>query len=54
VNYGDVKGAAERVLRILKDADLRKRLSENARRFAEGFTWDRAAVETLKVIGEVI
>ncbi len=54
VDYGDVEGAAERVLRILRDGALRDRLSRNARKFAESFTWDRAAEDTLKVMEEVV
>ncbi len=54
VEYGDIDGAAEKVLKVLQDGTLRNRLSENARRFAEGFTWDRAAEETLEVIEDVV
>lgn len=54
VEYGDVEGAASKVLQILRDRSLRETLSRNARRFAENFTWDRAAMETLRAMAEFL
>ncbi|MEO0149469.1 MAG: glycosyltransferase family 4 protein [candidate division WOR-3 bacterium] len=54
VDYGDVKGMAERVVQILRDGTLRESLSQNARKFAEKFTWDRTAEEFKGVISEII
>jgi len=53
VDYPDVEGAAERLLRLLDDETLRMEMSRNAREFAERFTWDRAAEDTLRFLKEI-
>lgn len=50
VDYGDVRGAASRIMDILTDEGLRIRLSHNARKFAEKFTWERAEEEMWKIV----
>ncbi len=46
VPHGDVGALADRLGRLLTDADLRRRLGMQARAFAERFSWGRAAVDT--------
>lgn len=46
VPHGDVDAIADRLHRLLGDDDLRRRMGRQARRFAERFSWDRAALDT--------
>ena len=46
VPHGDVAALARRIRTLIVDDRLRERLGANARRFAERFTWDRAAEDT--------
>jgi glycosyltransferase involved in cell wall biosynthesis len=46
VPHGDVSALAERLKGLLQDPTLRDRLGRAARRFAEGFSWERSAEET--------
>jgi glycosyltransferase involved in cell wall biosynthesis len=46
VPHGDVAALAERLRLLLTSPDLRDRLGGGARRFAERFTWERAARAT--------
>lgn len=46
VPHGDVGAMAEAMGSLASSLALVRRLGERARRFAEGFTWDRAADET--------
>ncbi|HEV7993678.1 MAG TPA: glycosyltransferase family 4 protein [Gemmatimonadaceae bacterium] len=46
VPHGDAHAMAAAMSRLAGDAELVARLGEHARRFAETFTWDRAANET--------
>jgi glycosyltransferase involved in cell wall biosynthesis len=46
VPHGDIAAMAQAMSRLAGSPDLVRRLGERARRFAEGFTWDRAAEET--------
>jgi glycosyltransferase involved in cell wall biosynthesis len=46
VPHGDVDALAARLRELLEDALLRQRLGAGARRFAEQFTWERAAQRT--------
>ncbi|MEO6525956.1 MAG: glycosyltransferase family 4 protein [Gemmatimonadaceae bacterium] len=46
VRHGDAAAMAAAMGRLAADASLVARLGENARRFAETFTWERAADET--------
>jgi glycosyltransferase involved in cell wall biosynthesis len=47
VSGSDVSAYAAAMRGLLDAPDLVRTLGENARRFAETFTWDRAARETL-------
>jgi glycosyltransferase involved in cell wall biosynthesis len=46
VPHGDVDALADRLQDVLQDPALRECLGSAARRFAEGFSWERSAVET--------
>jgi glycosyltransferase involved in cell wall biosynthesis len=46
VRHGDIGAMADAMRSIAESSSLVRRLGERARRFAEGFTWDRAADET--------
>lgn len=46
VPHGDVRALADRIRELLEDTELRERLGEQAREFADGFSWDRAAERT--------
>ena len=46
VPHADVAAMADAMRSLASSLDLVRRLGERARRFAEGFTWDRAADET--------
>ncbi len=46
----DVAGFREALALLLRDHDLRHRLSHNARAWAAGFDWDSCATETLQVL----
>ena len=43
VPHGDIGRLADRIGELLDDADLRSRMGEEGRRFAEGFSWDASA-----------
>jgi glycosyltransferase involved in cell wall biosynthesis len=43
VPHGDVATLADRIGVLLEDGELRERLGNGARRFAEGFSWDASA-----------
>jgi len=40
------------ILRLLTDHDLRSQMSESAKRWAESFTWERTAHDTLSVLAK--
>ncbi len=46
VPHGDVPALADRMVELAGDLGLVERLGQQARRFAEGLSWDRAAEET--------
>ncbi len=48
VPYGDVDAMAERMQRLVTDRELVERLGRSGRAFAETFTWERAAAESLE------
>jgi len=53
VPHGDVEAMGERLQRFADAPDLVERLGSNGRRFAESFTWERAARETVAHLAEV-
>jgi glycosyltransferase involved in cell wall biosynthesis len=52
--YGDVDQLAEKLLKILTDADLRKRLEQGGMQWAETFDWDTAARKFEALLFEVV
>ena len=54
VPHGDTAAMAAAMDRIAASRELVERLGVNARRFAESFTWDRAAQETERHLGRLI
>jgi len=50
VPHGDRDRLADAMDRLVRDAELRRRLGDGARRFAETFSWDRCADETMALI----
>jgi glycosyltransferase involved in cell wall biosynthesis len=48
--YGDTKDLAEKMLRLLTDEGLRRRMAAQALEWAKKFDWDDAARKTLSVI----
>jgi glycosyltransferase involved in cell wall biosynthesis len=53
VPHGDVAAMAAAMERIAASRDLVRTMGERGRRFAEGFTWDGAAVETERHLREI-
>jgi glycosyltransferase involved in cell wall biosynthesis len=52
--YGDVTALAERVLRLLGDAALRRRMEAEALAWADSLTWERCGAETLALIERIV
>jgi glycosyltransferase involved in cell wall biosynthesis len=48
--YGDIQRLSGAIITLLKDGPLRARLTQNALRWAQGFTWDAAADRTLALL----
>jgi glycosyltransferase involved in cell wall biosynthesis len=53
VPHGDVVALADRIRALVEDPGLRDVLGRKAHRFAQRFTWDRAAEETERFLGDV-
>lgn len=51
---GDLAALADRLLEVLRDPDLRSRLSRGARRQARGFSWDSTAEGVLSTYLELL
>jgi glycosyltransferase involved in cell wall biosynthesis len=51
---GDIEDLAGKIISILKDAELRDRLSWNALKSAKQFNWEKTAEEFLKVVKSTI
>ena len=54
VPHGDVAGLAAAMTRVADSRELVERMGRDARRFAEGFTWERAADETERHLASVL
>lgn len=50
VPFGDVQRYANTVINLLKDVELRKKLANEGREFAETLSWDRAAQKELRAL----
>jgi glycosyltransferase involved in cell wall biosynthesis len=53
VPYGDINALKEKILLILNNKNLAKKISENNRKRAQDYDWDKIAERTLKVYIEV-
>jgi glycosyltransferase involved in cell wall biosynthesis len=51
---GNVEALAKATIRVLQDATLRRRLSENGLKYAKEFSWDKTAKEFMKVLERII
>ena len=54
VPHGDVAALADRLAALFARPKERDRLGGEARRFAEGFSWDASARGVLDVLGRVV
>ncbi len=54
VKYGDNRGFKTRVLQLLNDNNLRKRISENNLKKAKNYRWDLIAEKTEEIYKEVL
>jgi glycosyltransferase involved in cell wall biosynthesis len=52
--YGDIEQLAEKILLLLRDENLRARLSSAALKYAQSLTWDNSAKIMLNVIEQVL
>jgi glycosyltransferase involved in cell wall biosynthesis len=52
--YGNIEQLAEKILLLLRDQNLRSRLSSAALKYAQSLTWDNSAKVMLDVIEKVI
>jgi glycosyltransferase involved in cell wall biosynthesis len=52
--YGNIEQLAEKILLVLRDTNLQKRLSASALRYAASLTWDNSAKIMLETIEKVI
>jgi len=51
--FGETADLAGKITRLLRDRAYREKLSAEALRWSQSFTWERAAAETLAVLEEV-
>lgn len=54
VPHGDVAALAEALGRLLSEPEARERLGAGARRFAEGFSWERSAASMEDFLSRVV
>lgn len=54
VPHGDTRAMAERMQRLALAPELVQAFGANGRRFAEAFTWERAAIETEAHLQEIV
>lgn len=50
----DEKNLAQTVIYLLKNEDIRKRMGRNARKKAEGYSWEKVAEETEKIYRRLV
>jgi glycosyltransferase involved in cell wall biosynthesis len=53
-DYGNIEQLAQKILLVLRDQQLRKRLSGEALRWASSFTWEASAGKMLTVLQQAI
>lgn len=54
VEYGDVKGFADRIHLIIRDKELREGLATNAREWASNFSWSKSSEAFFRALTEKI
>lgn len=54
VKPGDVRGLADGLIRMLQDQTARTRLATNAAAWAQRFTWEETAAQTLRLIDQTV
>jgi len=54
VDYGDIEGFADRILQLLDNKKLRKKISENNLKKSKNYDWDKISEKTLKIYKELI
>ena len=54
VKPGDISQLAEAIEMMLADGGLRNKLSENAYRYAQSFSWDSTAEVIAKILSELM
>lgn len=52
--HGNIDDFSEKAIKILKDDDFRRSLEMGGLRWAAGFSWDKAASETERILKEII
>jgi glycosyltransferase involved in cell wall biosynthesis len=50
VPYADISALSSSIIRLLKDGELRNRMSEASVRYASNFSWDRSAADFISVL----
>ena len=51
---GNVKELAEKIIVLLRDEELRKKMGEAGRERAKEFTWDKIAEQTVDLYKEIL
>lgn len=54
IESGNISKMAEALMKVLRNERLKKKLSENALRYAQRFSWDRTATEFMNIIMNVL
>jgi len=54
VDYGNIEGFADRILQLLDNKKLRKKISENNLKKSKNYDWDKISEKTLKIYKELI
>ena len=52
VNYGDIKGLKEKILKILNNKEIAKKISLNNKNKAKNYTWNNIAKKYMEVYNE--
>ena len=52
--YGNIEQLAEKILLLLRDNNLRSRLTQGALEYAQSLTWDKSATIMLNVINQIL
>ncbi len=52
--YGDIEALAGKLVTVLKDADVRRKLEQGGLKWAERFSWDHAARKFEEILVEIV